>query len=613
MYFIHCFQMHRMSPRAPGNDEPGFKRLWYVPLKFQGIVRGWFQSKHLSESDSDEIEFIVSSVLSICLFCFNFSFRVGLIPALRMIAVLLVLAPLGVSLGFVPGSRHARWFLIGYAAILLVAWCSWSGFRSFCKSSLAILRAYCCFGRSGTEDREKGALRICMHMLLAGSLLILAVFTIWPNNHRARWASLLFILIEASLALYVLKVVMASHRDVQKLATSIYYLCCEVSYPVIMYELGRCFLKSGKMFCETSVLHLYALLFCVILPLVHKFSATMHVRRLARSLSDNDFYQVIDNSDECYSFMFSCVKRQCYWWPLAESVWRIVYCVLCLKEVDNLNKKAGWLFGSVVLLLRPYRNFSALSCLVSEAVVMLVWHQIAVKWPDWWNSTDGAYIFGLWQSSLWVFILPFFSYLIGQHSADIHVFKTEFISLDTKLSESSKEREMLTVLRLSVGLPPSVMPKTVNDQAMVVPILSSETIGHHSTPCRDVASDIEGVLDGLKEITAADIANFHVSIGKDPYVFKREIEDSDLPNSVLIERVEYDIGVRTRIFSVYQFPVAFLFFSACASRWIKQSLASLSAKAECATYKMMYIWSVVLVVLGFSTIVCKIQKFNFTQ
>ena len=579
IYFAHVLQAYAMLPGIVREGSAELKMTWSVPLKFLGIVRGWFCWKG---ARWDELELLISSVVSVSFFCLIFSLHLGLIPTLRLICLLLIAVPVCVAVGSLPGSAtHTACVLcsvIVYVMGLYVLYRRSDRFRIFCMYPLDKMRMYCSFGRSGVDDPFKGRSMLLSHLLLAGVPIVLVIFSLWPPVRRVRFMSFLFLFAAVSSILRKLKAVMASKRDIQRLIVSCYYLYCDITYPLIAYELADRLLKGDKSVPVSWSLSIYVFLFRLVLPFVHKVYLTFEVRRLSNLLSDRDYEQAMDNSTGYFSYLFCGVKRRCYWWPVVDHVLRIVYVELHLICSEVLNVNMCKIFCVILVLLRPYRRGSFL--------VVHLCEPLAVWFVNWATGVEED----LWDpygAPMVVFLLIYVPVILGTMAGiyfsraekrETRVYKAARMDMEEKLSSANKEYEQLAGVRMSLGLSTNVMPKCADD----LPVLMTEdelSVGY-SGPSHDIIADITRISIGeacicddysdlSRSPTREDIAKFHVSLGYDSCIFEEELCDSDLPNNLLIERVEYDCLVITRHLVTYQFPIAALFLCMCCSTWLK--------------------------------------------
>lgn len=246
---------------------------------------------------------MVSSILSICFMCLIFSLHVGFIPTVRMILSLLIVAPLCIAISLLPCHIYALSFVCLYGLAILVLWrCCYA---SECFSRLWKLfvypfermQKYCQFGKAGVSDPVRGSLMVWIHLLFAGAPIIAIIFSILPPTKYVRSFSLLFVLGGACLVVYVLRVVVASRRDLQKLAVWCHHLCYGFSYPAIAYYLICRLFKCSESFPESWSPNLFTLVFRVVLPFLCKLRVTVQVGQLATALS-------LVDAENCFVFRF---------------------------------------------------------------------------------------------------------------------------------------------------------------------------------------------------------------------------------------------------------------------------------------------------------------------
>ena len=571
LFLVHIIQDFLMSPGmskyGPRDLETGLS----CSLRFLGPIREWFCCR------SDEVELLIASAVSVCLLCLMFSLHLGMTPTVKLLVSLLSLLPGYVCALLLPNFIHKLCFLGVCALVVAVLLCFCGPFRRVCDCFIGhcvdAIRQYCATGRSGAGERVRGSLQLLSHLVVPGALIVSLIFTVWPKVVAVRLASVVVLLFGVLCVFGLLKFTLASKRDVQRLVWSCYYLYCEVTYPMVAYDLGGRFLgavrSSWRSLYESLSVSVCSFVFVVLLPLFQKVFLSFEVRRLSACLSDEDYYQVMDQCDGLYTFIFGGLKRERYWWPVLESVLRLLYAEICVLGSSVACLIVGLIFLFAHRRARPYRNRSSECVSVGEPWIICVASFICIVNPS--MVRDPGTMFNWWCVASGLSFTVLFYHVSEDEMERDRFFKATLMKAKNKLSVSDEEYERMALVRSCVGFRPDIVVNDSDD----LPILGSdELVEGYKGLSDNVVANADRILreeeeDRNERLEASD-GSAGDSPAEQPMVGRRDDpcdSDNDLPSSVLVERVEGDIAVILRRLIAYGFPVSLLLFSMCWRSW----------------------------------------------
>ena len=313
--------------------------IWKLVLDFPGVMRDWFG---LRDAVTDDVLLFSRASFSLCFFFLIFSFHVGWKIMVRLVISLLVFVPFCVALGYFPDAGVVeKSIMLAYGAVFLILLCVYVvscclGKREWVTKlfnpfmyPFRRLHLYCCFGCDAVRDYEM-SWQVPVFLCFA-CWWILVTMIFFPYRGLKAFGYLwLFMGLGICLFMRLVKVAMATSRDVRELICSVYYFYTEVTYPSFIYQL--CSVGWGSW-----SLRVYVSLFCIILPLVQKVLFTYKAQRLRSGLSWGDFYKALDESGVTFSSIFTFTDAGCPLWPISESLLRTLYCIFALRKMYLLN------------------------------------------------------------------------------------------------------------------------------------------------------------------------------------------------------------------------------------------------------------------------------------
>ena len=558
LFFVHylqaCGAYHDISNRLTmwGNYP------WKSVLDFFGVI-----------CQTSGLERILFSrvCFSVWIFSLVFCFHVGLRASVILLALLLV--PVSLCAGLVP-------FLISLLAMCVVLfvcvhWNQSDGSRGLSDALLYPFRKmvwYCLFGGDGVRDRSRVSrwepFGVVVYLFLSFAWIILVVSSF---SLRHPWHKLLFAVSGTLFVVRFLRRLRVSRRDLRYLACSVYYFYAETSYAPVIYRLG-----SSTSNWRVFVLNAYLVVLCVVVPVVDKLVVTCHVRRLSNSLPEGEYCSAMENGNIRYGWLFSGVRQDRYWWPFAEHCARLLYFSLLVSGFDCASMLLSIVMFVAALSALPCMRPSTTFMAFADPALLIYMHRIVRgAGPEDWSDPTETWLWLRLLMAPWIpWLLSYLSF-VGADWRYTRIYKA--VLMDTNgVSAVSPEYEGVRRRRNLVGLSADVKVKSSDD----LPLFMSEAafVSSYEGPSHDIRGDIErisraeeGLAKSISDCCTSSndsIAKLHVSLGSDPYVFRDDVGDWDLPSKVLVERVEYDVGCFLRKLYAYLFPISLLFFGVCA-------------------------------------------------
>ena len=543
---IQITQVYAICQPARGEAYTDFKFVSSWSLGILGLLKNCLG---LNNFQSMEEQFLFLTVsLTLCFLYLNYSFHTNTLVAFGVLAALAVFSTLCDCLACLSA------VVVCFVVVLVLGILHRSG-----KLPGTLMNTSSqCMGDGVVESRER-SVSVTAHIFIAcvwfSTIVISGVRQIW-----AAFASvLLFSVGVTCLILYMLKCLMASMHDIRQLVFSVYYFYSEIAYIPAIYHVVS-LLRTGNN--KSWILITFSTLFCVILPVLQKILAAFQVRRLFRSLSDEEYYNVLDNSNVVYMSIFSGLKRTHFWWPSVEMAMRITYCILSMLGYNDTIWTLSIIFVFVIILVRPCREWCDFVILMGEALIVLLLNYITIRPHDTW-SVDYEY-----NISAYLFIVPIIplvaSFIVFAHLKIRYTpaYKAELVNQRVP-SSNKKVCRSVSLLRSSFGLSANNKLESYDD----IPVFMSERefIESYEGPSRGISIDIARMSKDESDQTIKS----HAPLDCDPYSLNKEVKDADLPRKLLIQRVECaTTAVMNRLYS-YMFPMGLVFFVMYAKIWFK--------------------------------------------
>ena len=597
LFFIHLSQLAGLSSSFGRRFSPDMDWRCSIFLDFLGIFVRWLGPDCASASETSERILFSRVSISVCMLSLVFLAHLGLRTTTCLLFYMSLLVPF--CTGHVLSSGAG--VVYGVCMLLLLFMCLVFGraaaftngvgdtrVSKFLASVSGIIDrtvmspfrniwSYCSFGdaavRSGHRDGTLGALGLSAYLLFTFMWLVLSLCSFRCGSFWSLCGMLLFCVTGTVFVVSRLKRVRASKGDLRYLSCSVYELYAKLVYAPAIYglEFAKC---GGSESPRHIVLSVYVIAFCILLPLFEKLVVTLELRRLSVSLSDNDYYSFIAKGGERYCWSFSGVKRDRYWWPFTDSFVHIFYCFMLNAGLDVANLIVSLFFVIVVIWARPYVHDSVWLMNIGEYVgiavvsLMSVLHSRCVVWD---GNTEVL-------SLLIIDIVVGFSIVHSTMSFDsnerrfTHAYKAS-VKDDNHLKSKDREDDELGTERTLLGLSAEVKLESSDDVPVFMP--EEAFIETYSGPSHDISGELDRIYrdesDIAKYIASVrygmrdEIVEFHISQGVDPYVFDYSICDRDLPQNVLVQRVEYDVRLLTRRVHSLRLPISAVFLVICVN------------------------------------------------
>ena len=366
-YYVSCIyrvaNIYAISPWLTDRTTPEHQRTWILcanlPALLMKLIQNWLglnlvdSQLETTNAQPSEHFLLLEVSKSMILLYFVFVVHIGACDALKILIPMALLVLLGAGLVFLPA------LTIGLIAICLVVLMilyilypshDWAQMLEKMRVTLAgMFRGIHthCLNPDTTRKPELLGL-VVFHFLVVG---VVALFVPVTKTNCKFFLTLLGVAAGASF--YVWK---ASIADIQRNVAYISHIGIDSFGVYVIVQLSS--YDGKKPWYDYWAPIVFAVVFCVLLPLVYKILFLYQVRKICTEIPDlgnTELYNFLDRSGNVYASMFVRLKSNRWWWPLVEDFFRNVRFLLSLEEHQNWAFMVSFVSCCMVLLYRPYK------------------------------------------------------------------------------------------------------------------------------------------------------------------------------------------------------------------------------------------------------------------